>query len=513
MSIQKFIIYGAGTEGRIAKLKMEYDKEDVICFIDQNLQGQKVEGLDVLSIDEGVRLADKFNYKIVISSQKHKKTMKHTLKMHGFKNYQVFSYNTLFEAVKYSLSPRWKINKRRYIKIVEFLYPVFLVLFFPFALMLYILNFRLVYNFRFPGFGHMALEPDALLANDDFKKYKFIAIVDETNTSNRYLLDIVTSKFITIKNFYLFHLFYFMFHYKFLNYNAGNNFMKMVDKYFLVEDNNIMEKTDLNVLKYMPSVYRPLVNNEEQNFFFPEGEKENCREILDKSFGIKENDWFVCVHARDDREYNQIRSCNIHSFEQAIEFITSKGGFVIRLGDKGVQKLSYNNSKVIDYANSNVKSKIMDLYLMSEQTFLIGTITGVSDVSQMFRRPVISTNVASWVQPRYMKGDIYLLKMFKNKVNDLIIGISEYMDNKIYLSAIRDEIEILNKYQVLDNTAEEILNATKEMYAVLFENKQPFNFADQDQYRKKFPEDSMPRIGKANVSQYFLDKYKNIFGI
>jgi putative glycosyltransferase (TIGR04372 family) len=151
----------------------------------------------------------------------------------------------------------------------------------------------------------------------------------------------------------------------------------------------------------------------------------------------------------------------------------------------------------------------MDLYLMSQQKFLIGSHTGVSDVTQMFRKPIINTNIVSWVQPRYMDGDIYLLKLFKFKQTGEIVSIKEYLKNKLYLAAVRDEFNILDDYEVIDNSSEEILNATKEMYKMIFNNKVDFNQKEQQKFRNVFPVTSLTRISKSYISEYFLNKYKS----
>ena len=54
----------------------------------------------------------------------------------------------------------------------------------------------------------------------------------------------------------------------------------------------------------------------------PKSIESECFNLL-KNFGIKEDDWFVCVHAREDVNYHSARSNTIGNYIKASEYINT----------------------------------------------------------------------------------------------------------------------------------------------------------------------------------------------
>jgi hypothetical protein len=92
-------------------------------------------------------------------------------------------------------------------------------------------------------------------------------------------------------------------------------------------------------------------------------------EIREK-MGIPKDAWFVCLHVREQGYLGTYsghvhRNSSISNYLPAINSITQKGGFVVRMGDPTMTPLQPMD-KVIDYALSNFRSNLMDIYLMSQ---------------------------------------------------------------------------------------------------------------------------------------------------
>ena len=77
------------------------------------------------------------------------------------------------------------------------------------------------------------------------------------------------------------------------------------------------------------------------NLKFTSAEENKGKKLL-KKMGLTDKDWFICFHARDpeylavkfksDTSYLNHRDWNIDNALKAAEYITSKGGFAIRMG-------------------------------------------------------------------------------------------------------------------------------------------------------------------------------------
>ena len=79
----------------------------------------------------------------------------------------------------------------------------------------------------------------------------------------------------------------------------------------------------------------------------------------------------------------------------AVDKILDSGGFVFRMGHKGMSKIVERRG-YFDYANSQRKSASLDIFLYANCQFLIGTASGPCSIPSPFGRPVLYTNAPSW---------------------------------------------------------------------------------------------------------------------
>ena len=166
--------------------------------------------------------------------------------------------------------------------------------------------------------------------------------------------------------------------------------------------------------------YEPLLN-------FTESEEERGLYGL-KKLGITKNEKFVCLIARDpsylnqnnpnkDYSYHDYRNHDINDFLLAAEHLTSKGYFVIRMGNIAEKKFRSANPKIIDYSFSNFKSDFMDIYLGAKCSFCITTQTGFDGVPQIFRKPLAVIAVPVAIRISYKKVIFITKHHICNKTN------------------------------------------------------------------------------------------------
>ena len=136
--------------------------------------------------------------------------------------------------------------------------------------------------------------------------------------------------------------------------------------------------------------------------------KEQCRKLL-KSLKIDINK-IVCLHVRDHGYYNDMdrrkyRNSSINNYTQLIEYLTRKNYFVVRLGDKSAKKLNLDSKYFLDYPFTELKSEIMDLFLINQCQFYIGTPSGPMDTAYLFNKPVLLTNLYD-IYPSFPRKNI-----------------------------------------------------------------------------------------------------------
>ena len=217
---------------------------------------------------------------------------------------------------------------------------------------------------------------------------------------------------------------------------------------------------------------------EKPHLFFTEIEILTARKIM-KQMGIDNEKKIICLVVRDsaylnkqypktDWRYHDHRNADILSYKKAALYLANKGYYVLRMGKYVDKQFDVDHPRVIDYANHLLRSDFMDIYLPAHCVFCISTCTGLDCVSQIFRKPVLLTNISPAFGETLMWYPCYLLlpKRIKNIKTDAILTLSK--TNQIFASFSSKEIlaELAKRDLVLlDNNEDELLEAVIEMEA------------------------------------------------
>ena len=241
--------------------------------------------------------------------------------------------------------------------------------------------------------GHLALNTELFLRTNKAEDYLAIA---STNPANEQLLRMISRKIKVIR-----------LPRKLIDFIPANQMIFSMEKYRKVshkkpqlEFNFIEHTTGLSKLKEM---------------------------------GV--DSWFVCFHARDsaylknkvkkDTSYLDFRNCNINNYVKAMEYITKKGGYAIRMGSITDQKLNTKNPKIIDYA-SKYRSDFMDIWLSANCKLFVGCTSGLYNVATIFNRPVALANVIPENEYPLQKDDKFITKR-ENSPEEILSLTKEMM--------------------------------------------------------------------------------------
>ncbi len=215
-----------------------------------------------------------------------------------------------------------------------------------------------------------------------------------------------------------------------------------------------------------------LIDKLDPHINFTEDEEIKGKEVLEK-MGLPKNAKFVCLIVRDAgylNRYEKLARWNYHNFRDgdinryvmAAEELASRGYYVFRMGINVKKSLKSSNNKIIDYANLEIRSDFMDIYLGAKCTFCISTACGFDAVPIIFRRPIAFVVVPLGLCFPSSKNFLILTKHHINRLNKKKLSISE-----IFLSntgmAERDETFKNNDIELQENTPEEIRDLVIEM--------------------------------------------------
>lgn len=257
--------------------------------------------------------------------------------------------------------------------------------------------------------------------------------------------------------------------------------------------------------------------------FTPEEKSRGQGEL--RKMGLSAKDWFVIIYARDplylktvipenDWSYHDYRNMDINTFRLAIDYIIQKGGFVIRIGHHVMQTLNYHHPRVIDYATT-CRTDFMDIYLSAECRFCVGSSGGATDISMIFDRPRVAISVAPPFNAPWSKNAIYIPKKIKNKKTDEYVPFGKFAQEtqgREKTVWFLDQAFQENGYQYEDNTEQEILAATREMYEKL-EGTRVTTEEDSElleAYYSLLPKDHWASQIKTPIGQDFLRENRQL---
>ncbi|KZR90579.1 hypothetical protein MITS9508_00580 [Synechococcus sp. MIT S9508] len=224
-----------------------------------------------------------------------------------------------------------------------------------------------------------------------------------------------------------------------------------------------------------------------------------------QSFGFSQEDWFVTIHIRD-RNDGSLRNSKTNTYIEAIHQITSKGGWVVRIGGKNSIPLP-RIPNVIDYTQIVEQSHFLDTYFLAECLFSIQTTSGPANIPILFGRPTIQANCFPIRHTVPCYKDIFMPKLVYSKRLNRTLNFSEVFLSSISsteISSLADDDDL----SVVDNSSLEILEACNEMLAALdsssLETLTPlqarFNDIAIDHDVTIFPK----------ISKFFIEQHKHL---
>ena len=202
-------------------------------------------------------------------------------------------------------------------------------------------------------------------------------------------------------------------------------------------------------------------------------EDENAALSTLKEIGISRDDKIVCLCVRDS-EYLRVtfpetdwnehdhRDSKISTYARAAELLANKGYKVVRMGSIVSDKLESNSASVIDYANSTIRSDMLDVYLFSHAKFIITTSTGMDFLGALFRIPIGMINIVSSFS--IFKGEIlksYQPKEMIDTGSGQHVGLEELIERG-YEKAYNQSDFISMRVEFIDNSPDDLCHFFSE---------------------------------------------------
>ncbi len=224
-------------------------------------------------------------------------------------------------------------------------------------------------------------------------------------------------------------------------------------------------RLQMNYAQYEDSFgSEPLINIKEKDV------KEGWNIVKDY---LQQGEKYVALHVRDGGYYNDAgsirsekRNADVFTYEAAIAYLIGKNYKVVRMGDPYMvdikSLLDKYGAGIFDYAKSDIKSDLMDCFLIANSEFVIGSPSGLSPFASMFGKSLCLVNfftASNCLGVR--KGDITTFKKFRYKHDGSLVPFNELMYKPFCPNPGPRELDKIKVY-IEDNTEQEIYDTVKE---------------------------------------------------
>jgi len=266
----------------------------------------------------------------------------------------------------------------------------------------------------------------------------------------------------------------------FLNVNHSNSadleisdFPSQFHKY----ENLMLWKTKNNFednYALLDKVFKEYYNDKDSNLFqFSFKQDELYFKELEK-LGLPKKSWFIVIHVKETlKNTGNRRSASVRNFEKSCQYIISQGGWVIQIGFKNSTKINLEKN-YIDARGDDVEFTNLHVFVLAKAKFYLGTMTGLNPTASIFKTPSLITNSVTLGRNtiNYNAQTRYLPKTVINLQNKEKLSLEKILQTCEGFGEL-DRKSLLKKSLVLiENTSEEIYNATVDFYKNLSNNQQ-----------------------------------------
>ncbi|MCX5696383.1 MAG: TIGR04372 family glycosyltransferase [Candidatus Omnitrophica bacterium] len=191
-----------------------------------------------------------------------------------------------------------------------------------------------------------------------------------------------------------------------------------------------------------------------------------------RKMGIPDNSPFICFHVRDSAYLKAtmhsegysyaFRDSTISNYIPALEGLTRRNYFVIRMGAAVKDKLGTTNPKIIDYAYE-YRTDFLDIYLCAKCNFFLASNSGLECVPVIFRRPIVCVNFAPFENiPTSWPVELFIFKKYWLRKEKRFMASREILDSGVRRFDRTEQFDNCD-IELIENTPEEIESVLSEM--------------------------------------------------
>lgn len=193
-----------------------------------------------------------------------------------------------------------------------------------------------------------------------------------------------------------------------------------------IEDSNFVMAKIKGTQNYFDLGFLP---DREASIRLTDSQREKARGLLATS-GFEQNRWFAAAHVREagyrgNEADHDARNFSQHALLPMIRRISSDGGFVVRMGTSDQQYIPQTKG-LFDYAKSEIRSGLLDLYLIETSDYYVGSSSGLLSAAYAFGKPAFVINYVDFLTAGFRTSEMFIPKMPYDPLRHTLLSLYEY---------------------------------------------------------------------------------------
>ncbi len=217
----------------------------------------------------------------------------------------------------------------------------------------------------------------------------------------------------------------------------------------------------------------------------------------------------IIFHVREKNpKLSNKRSSDLNNYLKTIKYLIDRNYFVIRLTDNFSKKLNIKKN----YLELNIDieaNRKLQYFLIYKTLGFIGGQSGPSSIPLILSKPILETNMNNAYPHSPNKKSLFLLK--KVKIGESFKSLNYLIKLKYYNGLCIAQSQLnKKKIKVIENTEQEIFQATKEFIKTINSKKQKMTI-NQKKFKMDLPLDLEMKYFDSNLSNAYIKMNKNLF--
>jgi putative glycosyltransferase (TIGR04372 family) len=149
---------------------------------------------------------------------------------------------------------------------------------------------------------------------------------------------------------------------------------------------------------------------------------------------VRDSAYLSQHHSNYDWRNHSYRDSDIKTYLPAMEWLSSQGVWVLRMGKSMASQIQTKSNRIIDYAFDPQRSDLLDIWLFANSSAIISTASGLDYLGGIYRKPILFVNALPLLDLASFFDMTWVPKNLVWKKSGETLTLSETIQNTYYSS-------------------------------------------------------------------------------